>query len=455
MLTPERLLHVIARLEHASEAEGRRLLLDYLRKSSGARRCLLFLVEEQSALLLLLARSGRLPAGRRRAQSPTTGNGPAQPLDPEHIPLTGIFGSVVQSREPLYAPTIHGDARSLQVEQYWATAADRALICPVGQPRRRLGVLVLCFPSDMEAESPESIEERSKALLNDNAFQVCLALLSAYLSAPSQAQEQRTRRSPVRQRGAHTTERRMATPDRTRSKNFWHNEEQRLLLEEERARIARDLHDGLAQELTHVLQRLELTGHLLETAPERAARELAYAHEVLEQSLATLRETIATLAPASPEEPDFEMALRGLLYESRGSAPELQIESEIEEPLPVPPALETTVLHILQEGLNNVRRHAQASKVSLTIRRQEDDLLIQVRDNGRGLTQERASAGSQKHLGLRLMRERVRRAGGSLSIESTLGRGTTLEARFPLAPAERRSDQSTHRPGTLAQRRDG
>jgi signal transduction histidine kinase/DNA-binding CsgD family transcriptional regulator len=458
MLTSERLLQLIMRLQRSSAAEGRRRLLDYLRKISQARRCLLLRCEQEAGELRLVERSGALPRKSRRPapSSAVDATDEAGAFDPERIPLSGLFALPLQSGAPLYVPQVSGDARSLPVERYWTGAADCALISPLGDPEQSQGVLVLCFSPQPSAESgPEStaFAEQIGRLSTTGPFQLCLSLLTAYLTpeeeppppplppapagavTPAQTAEDAQAKPAPSSNAARTQRpsrrrRRQAPPPRL--------PDPEELLEEERARIARVLHNGPAQELTHVLHRLEITGRLLATEPERAARELLETRQLLARSLEGLRETIATLAPASAEEIGLEMALRALLSEFSRAEPALEIRSQIEDLPPLPGPLESAVLQVLQEGLNNVRRHAQARHVEIVIRHSGDALIVRVGDNGRGLPSANEAGRARiphEHLGLRLLDQRLRHLGGSLRVESRPAQGTILEARLPLPAA--------------------
>jgi two-component system CheB/CheR fusion protein len=112
-----------------------------------------------------------------------------------------------------------------------------------------------------------------------------------------------------------------------------------------------------------------------------------------------------------------------------------------EQRLPLP--IETALYRMVQEGLTNVLKHAQARRVSLILQRSSDQVLAILEDDGRGFDAEAVlnSRGSRGRLGLLGMRERVALVGGTLTIESTPGRGSTVFARIPLpADEEENSD---------------
>ncbi|WP_069803575.1 helix-turn-helix transcriptional regulator [Thermogemmatispora onikobensis] len=423
MLRAERLLEIIERLQRLSAEKGRRLLLDFLRQGSAARCGLLFLNEEASQHLRLLASSGRLPSrplpqNDRQQQAST----------PDLIPLSGLFGSVMRARTPRFIPSIHQEPQALPDECHWSRAAGPLLLCPLGEADQPAsGLLVLCFASRHGRQSAAQQGEPA-LLLTSDLFQLCLTLLARSLSgvlSPVEAvvYEQATESRPHRRRSSAAA---VATAPRPQPPPEG-------AIEEERARLAHILHDGLAQELAHILHQLEVASRWLESQPEEAKRALAEAQQQLQQSLERLRETIATLAPAPLGEVSFELALRSLLEDFKRAEPAITLEERIEQPLTLPRTLESTIFHLVQEALNNVRKHAQAGHVTISIEHQDGALVVSIEDNGKGFAPapERREGGLQHQLGLYLMRERVQRAGGSLTIQSALRQGTRLEARFP------------------------
>lgn len=221
-------------------------------------------------------------------------------------------------------------------------------------------------------------------------------------------------------------------------------------IDRERSRIARDIHDGVAQEIAHVIHKLEYTLRIFEKQPQLALREIGRARDTLEEGLRELRHGISSLVPVQLEHQSFDEALRALLDEFSKSEPRLKIQYDIEKIRHWPPSLEAAIYRLVQEALNNVRKHAQATGVRVRIRPLSGLLVVQVSDNGIGFDVEQAkrnavtitaaknegsstAMSTEPRLGLRTMQERVEQAGGILEIHSTPGAGTTVKARFPLA----------------------
>jgi len=192
--------------------------------------------------------------------------------------------------------------------------------------------------------------------------------------------------------------------------------------EEERRRIARRIHDEVGQILAAARWAL-------------AAGEKEEAEKLLAQGIEALRDLARELRPPLLDEAGLAPALRKLL--ANFSASGIAVDAEIEEAR-YPELVETVAFRVIQEALENVRRHAQARRVFLRVEEEEGWLLGEVRDDGKGFDPERTSPG----LGLSGMREWVELLGGKLFIDSQPGRGTRVSFRLPLArwsssPADR------------------
>ncbi len=198
---------------------------------------------------------------------------------------------------------------------------------------------------------------------------------------------------------------------------------------EERRRIAREIHDGLAQNLAALRVRAGLWHDLVEQNPAQMHAELDQLQGFLRENIQEVRRSILSLRPVSLEEHGFFPALRQFLTEF-GEQNQLSIACTVrgrESDLPV--SLELPLFRIVQEALNNVARHAQAKGLWL-----EFDLdtpaeaRLVVRDDGRGFdVQTLETAARRGHLGLKQMRERVEQGGGKLAVQSVAGEGTSLD----------------------------
>ncbi len=223
-----------------------------------------------------------------------------------------------------------------------------------------------------------------------------------------------------------------------------HVSQQKEAINYERGRIARDLHDGVAQQIVYVLHKLEFIQYLLEKQPTRseaALSEVKKAVSGLVTSLNDLRHGISSLLPAQLAERSFADALQDLFNEYMSSTYGLEIFCTRDELERLPSTLEVASFRLIQEALNNVRKHAFATRVFVRIRVLPDLLMVEINDNGIGFqTDQVANATGDtdniQHIGLRTMRERVQEMGGQWEIQSKPGEGTTVKARFPLETSE-------------------
>ncbi|MGC9346705.1 MAG: ATP-binding protein, partial [Anaerolineae bacterium] len=204
--------------------------------------------------------------------------------------------------------------------------------------------------------------------------------------------------------------------------------------EEERARLAREIHDGSVQSLIALTQRTEMAAHNLERGEIDGARKLLDQLRATEvQIVEDLRRMIGAIRPAYLEDLGFEPALEMLVRHAnaRGDTEvHLQMEGNSRR---LGPEAELAAYRIAQEALNNALQHADADRVTVRARRDERGLLLEVSDNGAGF---RPAARldtytREGHFGLIGLQERVRQLGGTLEIVSAPGEGTRVRVRLP------------------------
>lgn len=204
------------------------------------------------------------------------------------------------------------------------------------------------------------------------------------------------------------------------------NDTERAALEE-RARLAREIHDGLAQHLWFAKLKFERLAGTLSESDQALASEVSQA---LDAAIVEAREALVTMRASLTEDVPFgDMLTRSVDdFESRSG---LRVEFSMSTGIPsnLAPRVQVELLRIVSEALTNVRKHADATMVRISAEVSEGELVITITDNGRGFAQEEAF---DQGMGLRGMRERARLIGGSLLVMSELSGGTTIEARAPL-----------------------
>ncbi len=193
--------------------------------------------------------------------------------------------------------------------------------------------------------------------------------------------------------------------------------------EEERARVARDLHDEVNQSLTGLLLRLEAAR---EAAPSELEAELAETKALAHQAMRELLSLARQLRPTALDDLGLVAAIGGQVEQlARGEIEAgLNVDGDFSE---LGDDAQLVVYRVAQEALSNAARHSGAGRVDVKLRRRDDDVELEVADDGRGFAFDESEGG----LGLAGMRERALLIGGELTIESRPGRGTTVRLTVP------------------------
>ena len=208
---------------------------------------------------------------------------------------------------------------------------------------------------------------------------------------------------------------------------------------EERARVARDIHDTLAQGLTGIVVQLSAAQRAMEIAPDDAREHMQLAQDMARESLAEARRSIWNLRAGNLERGELRDALAGVAqrasnekmrvtFETRGDAWALHAD------------VESALLRVTQEALVNATKHANATECAVVLEYARDALCLTIRDNGIGLSddalnQESRASGPQSGFGLLGMRERIQQWGGELKLSND--DGALVQATIPRARAER------------------
>lgn len=204
------------------------------------------------------------------------------------------------------------------------------------------------------------------------------------------------------------------------------------LQEEERARISRDLHDGIGQLLTALKIQLELLEQEAASVTQLSSR-IAGTRELADTALAEVRQLSHVLRPQMLDELGLEPTLRWLArtFQKRtGIAVDLELMGTERRG---DADVETLVYRIVQEALTNVARHSGAKSATVVLRRDPERLRVRIEDRGSGFSPDSMlSAAEHGGFGLRAMRDRVEFVDGHFSIRSEPGGGTVVEADIPL-----------------------
>jgi signal transduction histidine kinase len=205
---------------------------------------------------------------------------------------------------------------------------------------------------------------------------------------------------------------------------------QESVREDERAGIARELHDELGQLLTALKMDISwLSRHLDSIPPDQMRDKLAGMIALTDTSVSAVQRMSSQLRPGILDDLGLVAALEWLArdFQQRSG---IQCIAEVDNTLDISGPRATVLFRICQESLTNVSRHAQASQVTVSLGRRDFDVVLRVTDNGRGISSEEME--DPRSYGVMGMRERARAFGGRVTISGAPGEGTTVEATLPL-----------------------
>ena len=200
---------------------------------------------------------------------------------------------------------------------------------------------------------------------------------------------------------------------------------------DERARLAREIHDTIAQGLTGIVTQLQAAQRSADSA-----RHVATSLELARGSLREARRSVQALRPAQLETAQLPDALRQIVDEWSAQHPVETRFVDTGDGRPLHPEIESTLLRVTQEALANVARHARAGRVGVTLSYMEDVVTLDVRDDGVGFDPAAGSV-TVEHGGFGLlgMRQRVGRLAGEVTVESEPGNGTAVSVTVPAIPS--------------------
>ncbi|HEY1217803.1 MAG: two-component regulator propeller domain-containing protein [Bryobacteraceae bacterium] len=204
------------------------------------------------------------------------------------------------------------------------------------------------------------------------------------------------------------------------------------LVLEERARMAREIHDTLAQGFVGISSQLDAVAMCMPEGESPARRYLEMARRMARHSLTEARRSMMDLRASVLEDRDLAAALEaGTRVWTAGQPVEVTVEASGDR-RPLPQEMEQQLLRIAQEAVANVMKHANASRIGIQLEREPKRLRLRIVDNGRGFEESDAFAAHGGHFGLIGMRERAERLGGELRLASQPGEGTEVEVSVPL-----------------------
>jgi two-component system sensor histidine kinase DegS len=206
--------------------------------------------------------------------------------------------------------------------------------------------------------------------------------------------------------------------------------------EDERSRLAREIHDGPAQVLTNAIYGIQIAEQIARRQPEQVGDELLRLRDLLKGGVAEMRRFMSDLRPTMLQDYGLAPTLRQYVDEYNRFFEKSFVFSCSEENFGLTPQQELTIFRIVQEALQNIHKHAgSAATASIQLEVADSILVLTIHDDGHGFDPEAVGPRLTSGAGLPGMRERASMSGIDLSIESLPGEGTTVVARLPLRSA--------------------
>jgi signal transduction histidine kinase len=309
----------------------------------------------------------------------------------------GIVGKALKEALPVFGTTVDDDP---ELQYFVAFQGCKSLLCiPLRAGFDNFGVLL--YGSDAE----NAFTEEHSELLTALGIQATLALQNAVL---------------------------------------YHNlieEKERIVDvdEEARKKLARDLHDGPTQSIAAIAMRMSYIGKLFRKSPDQVPDEIKKVEDLARRTTTEIRHMLFTLRPLVLETQGMSAALNQLAsktYEMHQQAVAVRVEPGVEERLDFQQL--GVIFDIVEEAVNNARKHAKAKLISVTAMRQDEMAIIQIADNGLGFDVDAMQENyeSRSSLGMVNMRERAQLLDGTFSLDSVRGKGTTITVLLPLKSRE-------------------
>ena len=208
--------------------------------------------------------------------------------------------------------------------------------------------------------------------------------------------------------------------------------------EAERSRLAQEVHDGPAQALSNAIFQAEYIERVLDQDVSLARTELHFLRELLRRDLGDVRSFISQLRPPVLDELGLDGSIRDAIDHATAQTG-LPIASDLSAPVGgLSGAEQTVALRIVQESLQNVRKHAGASRATVTTAVDGPDWVLEIRDDGRGFDVGSAAARGRRNFGLQFMRERAELIGARFEVRSRPDGGTVVRLAIPIEGEESR-----------------
>jgi len=201
--------------------------------------------------------------------------------------------------------------------------------------------------------------------------------------------------------------------------------------EQDRQRIARDLHDTSLQNLAHLVHKIELSGLFIDQDPIRAKLELAVISKNLKAVIDEVRNTIFDLRPMSFDDLGLKPAFEQLVQKVKEDH-SLEVDMDIDSFSHEDDLVLATIFRVVQECFSNIVKHSEAKKIIFNCKMKDHFCIIDIIDDGKGFTKSEVEDKKDRHFGISVMRERISLLGGEIKIDSEKEKGTHIHIEIPL-----------------------
>lgn len=219
------------------------------------------------------------------------------------------------------------------------------------------------------------------------------------------------------------------------------------LQEQDRQRIARDLHDSTVQNLTGLIHKCELSSRFVDIDPVRAKLELTAISNTLKSVINEIRETIFNLKPMTLEDLGLIITIERFINQLMSNHDVIIKFIHNEEKENILPVINLSIFRIVQESCNNAIKHANAKCIDVNLQYGEKDINVTIKDDGKGFDVDKLKDRYLKDYsgcGLSIMKERVYLMGGTLDIKSEINKGTTIVVSVPYCKAKGKINEQTN-----------
>ncbi len=383
-----------------------REVVELIRDNFGYDHVQVFLVDDTADYIVLRDGSGLPPNYLRQGVRFKIGQ-------------EGITGWVAGSGQPILANDIRRDPRYSFHELLPQTMAEIAVPLKVG--REVVGVL------DVQSERLNAFSQEDVTNLQTLGDQIAVAIVKANLF-----RETKQRLEAIVKERTRRLEEAQEELAQKAAQLQWLLAETFNVQEEERARIAHDMHDGLSQLLIGALYEAQAAKQGLPTKPGLALEKIQAVQNLLKQMETEIRRIIHDLRPIILDSMGLIPALR---QHAEAFSELFDIPCSVHvsgKPLRLMPTAETAIYRIVQEAMHNIRTHSTATMVQIYVLFKPTKIRVVVRDNGQGFDYESMEKDTTGHLGLVGMKERALSVGGTLEVDSSSRHGTRIIFQAPM-----------------------